>query len=251
MDDRPTLTDLAIQHQTDKWGSHYYTPHYEHHFKHLRDEPVNLLEIGVGGYQDPHAGGNSLRMWRDFFPRGRIYGIDICDKSPHDDDRIKTFQGSQVDAKFLARVADEIGRIDIVVDDGSHVNWHVVKTFEILYPLLSENGIYAVEDLQTSYFHDFGGHSFNLKRVKTAMNYFKHLTDSLNFMEFDNPLYHPTYFDEHTVAMHFYHSMVFIQKGANQEKSNMERIREMRHTARPLDVLKAGVKWLWAWKRLI
>ena len=39
MDDRPTLTDLAIQHQTDKWGSHYYTPHYEHHFKHLRDEP--------------------------------------------------------------------------------------------------------------------------------------------------------------------------------------------------------------------
>ena len=57
MDDRPTLTDLAIQHQTDKWSSHYYTPHYEHHFKHLRDEPVNLLEIGVGGYQDPNAGG--------------------------------------------------------------------------------------------------------------------------------------------------------------------------------------------------
>jgi hypothetical protein len=60
IDDRPTLTDLAIQaiqHQTDKWSSHYDTPHYEHHFKHLRDEPVNLLEIGVGGYQDPHAGG--------------------------------------------------------------------------------------------------------------------------------------------------------------------------------------------------
>ena len=63
MDDRPTLTDLAIQHQTDKWGSHSYTPHYEHHFNHLRDEPINLLEIGVGGYQDPQAGGNSLRMW--------------------------------------------------------------------------------------------------------------------------------------------------------------------------------------------
>jgi hypothetical protein len=83
------------------------------------------------------------------------------------------------------------------------------------------------------------------------MNYFKHLTDSLNFMEFDNPFYHPTYFDEHTVAMHFYHSMVFIQKGANREKSNYGRIREMRRAARPLDVLKSGVKWLWAWKRLI
>ncbi len=126
-----------------------------------------------------------------------------------------------------------------------------LKECEILYPLLSDNGIYVVEDLQTSYFHDFGGHSFNLKRVKTTMNYFKHLTDSLNFMEFDNPFYRPTYFDEHTIAMHFYHSMVFIQKGAHVEKSNMERVREIRHAARPLDVLKAGVKWLWAWKRLI
>jgi hypothetical protein len=51
--------------------------------------------------------------------------------------------------------------------------------------------------------------------------------------------------------MHFYHSMVFIQKGANLEKSNWGRIREMRHAVRPLDVLEASVKWLWAWKRLI
>jgi hypothetical protein len=70
-------------------------------------------------------------------------------------------------------------------------------------------------------------------------------------MEFDNPFYRPNYFDEHTIAMHFYHSMVFIQKGANREKSNWGRIREMRRSVSVLDVLKASVKWLWAWKRLI
>src|SRR5579864_7081993 len=49
------LIRLAQKHQVDKWGSHWYAQHYHHHFKHLRYQSINLLEIGVGGYANPAA----------------------------------------------------------------------------------------------------------------------------------------------------------------------------------------------------
>ena len=48
---RRTLTDIASRTGTDKWGTHFYTPHYERHLAHLRDETFTLLEFGVGGYR--------------------------------------------------------------------------------------------------------------------------------------------------------------------------------------------------------
>jgi hypothetical protein len=45
------LTQLAIKHGTDKWGPHFYTPVYHKLFAHLRERPLRLLEIGVGGYE--------------------------------------------------------------------------------------------------------------------------------------------------------------------------------------------------------
>src|SRR5262249_14446190 len=71
------LTALANINGTDKWGSHWYTPAYEAHFKHLRTKKLKILEIGVGGYEDPNAGGESLRMWKYYFPKSQIYSIDI------------------------------------------------------------------------------------------------------------------------------------------------------------------------------
>ncbi|MFN9953975.1 MAG: class I SAM-dependent methyltransferase, partial [bacterium] len=128
-------------HNTDKWGGHFYTPHYHRYFAKFRDAEINLLEIGIGGYNDPKLGGESLRMWRDYFPNGKIFGIDVVDKSMHETDRIRTFKGSQVDNVFLDRVIRDIGRVDIIIDDGSHVNSHIIHSFKYLFPLLSENGI--------------------------------------------------------------------------------------------------------------
>jgi hypothetical protein len=139
----PTLTALAEKHGTDKWAvrrggypGHYYTPHYDVHFSPLRGKPVTLLEIGVGGYADPNKGGQSLRMWKDYFPYGHIFGLDLYDKSALQEDRITIFQASQVDKAALDRIVDEIGGIDIIIDDGSHLNTHVIETFKLLFPCL-------------------------------------------------------------------------------------------------------------------
>jgi len=213
------LIKLAEIYGTDKWGIHFYIPHYLTHFKPFRNRKINLLEIGVGGYENPKAGGESLRMWKRYFPLGKIYSIDIYDKSFNEENRIKIFKGSQVDELFLKEMLNEISPLDLIIDDGSHINSHVIESFKILFPFLKEGGIYVIEDTQTSYWPDYGGDSDDLENKQTIMNYFKKITDGLNHKELVNSDYQPTYFDEHIVSIHFYHNLIFIYKGKNDEES--------------------------------
>jgi len=161
-------------------------------------------------------------MWKNYFPNARIYGVDIFDKSPHDDDRIRTFVGDQSDETFLRKLVSEIGPPDIVIDDGSHISEHVIKSFEVLFPLMADDGIYVVEDLSTSYWPNFGGSSEDLTSAPTSMCMLKRLVDGLNHKEFMLPNYQQSYFDEHIVAMHFYHNLAFCYKGQNLEKGHRQ-----------------------------
>jgi len=215
------LTLLAKLYGTDKTGSHWYTPHYMNHLRRFKRKKIKLLEIGVGGYQNPKEGGESLRMWKKYFPFGKIYSLDIYDKSALQERRIKIYQGSQVDKLFLEKMINEIGLLDIIIDDGSHLNEHIIETFKILFPKLKDGGVYAIEDIQTSYWEDHGGDSKNLNNPKTAMNFFKGLTDCLNHQEIPDENHKESYFDKKIISIHFYHNLVFIHKGDNNEKSNI------------------------------
>ncbi|KAB1067028.1 class I SAM-dependent methyltransferase [Tamlana haliotis] len=214
------LSKIARIHKTDKFGGHFYTPHYQNHFSKFKFKRNTILEIGVGGYEDPYLGGNSLRMWKSYFPFSKIYSLDIHDKSFLQENRIKIFKGSQVDFNFLDTITVEIGGIDIIIDDGSHINEHVIESFKYLFPKLKNGGIYVVEDTQTSYWKDYGGDSINLDNKETIYGFFKGLIDGLNNEEFVIEGYQKSYFDKHIVSMHFYHNMIFIYKGENNELSN-------------------------------
>ena len=223
LEGKHSLVALAQMFRTDKWGSHYYAQHYHKHFFPLRNREVNLLEIGVGGYSHPLRGGASLRMWKAFFPKGNIFSIDVHDKSAIQEDRIRIFRGSQDDPAFLERMVAEIGRLDIVIDDGSHMNRHVKDSFNILFPHLAIGGVYAVEDTQTSYWPAFGGNSADVNHPDSSLPFFKGLTDGLNYEELLLPGRSPGYFEQHIISMQFYHNMVFIHKGENNEGSNLVR----------------------------
>lgn len=220
---RHDLARLATIFRTDKWNAHSYILHYERYFRPLRFKRLNLLEIGVGGYADPTFGGHSLRMWKAYFPTSHIYGIDCYDKQALEESRLRIVQGRQEDPEFLRQVAKDIGRLDIVIDDGSHSNAHVITAFETLFPLLADGGIYVVEDAQTSYWPGFGGSSEALSDPTTTMGYFKRLIDGLNHSELLKPGYQPSYFDQHITAIHFYHNLIFIFKGDNTAGSNVLR----------------------------
>src|SRR5262245_32149667 len=82
------LPALATLTGTDKWGAHWYAQHYQTHFAPLRRRRLKILEIGVGSLADGRYGGESLRMWKSYFPNSQIYGVDILDKRCHEERRI-------------------------------------------------------------------------------------------------------------------------------------------------------------------
>ena len=199
-----------------------YAPAYTFHLSKLKNKRFNLLEIGVGGYDNPMMGGASLRMWKAYFSRANVFGIDIYDKSHLEERRIKTFQGHQADENFLERVVAETGGIDVVIDDGSHVSEDVIRSFCFLFPKLNDGGIYVVEDLHMSYYPNYpdpGGELHSLNDVKTAMGYFKSLLDGSYYkhLEVTLPGYEPGYFDKKILSMHFYHNLIFVYKGDNDK----------------------------------
>jgi hypothetical protein len=217
------LNRIAAAYGCDKYGPHRYTPRYMAHLGYLRESPINLLEIGIGGYHDPRQGGASLRMWRAYFRNAMIHGVDIHDKHYHDEARIQTHVGSQDDADFLRGLVDQIGTPDVIIDGGSHRSADIITTFGILFPLLKSDGWYCIEDLQTSYWTDVNGIQWggspDRHNGHTSMNFLKSLTDGLNHCEFNDPDYVPSYHDRHIVEMHFYHNICFIRKGQNDQKS--------------------------------
>lgn len=215
------LITLATQHGTDKWGSHWYAQHYDQHLAPLRQDPVKLLEIGIGGYEDPKAGGASLRMWRDYFPQGTIYGLDYYDKSAHAEERIRIYQGSQVDPVAIAGIITDCpGGFDVIIDDGSHRSEHVITTLNMLWPSLKSGGWYIIEDLQTAYWPTFGNAPY-ASAQQSSLEFMKSLIDCLNWQEMPRPGYSPNLFDSTLVGLHFYHNMAFLRKGHNYEGSNV------------------------------
>ena len=132
---------------------------------------------------------------------------------------IDVHQGSQSDSKFIAKIINLYNNFDIIIDDGSHLKKDVIKSFHLLFPHLNNDGLYIVEDMQTSYNHFFGGNPFDLKYSNSHMNFFKHLTDRLNYQEIANPFYTENKYDAKITNISFYHNLVFVRKGVNDKIS--------------------------------
>lgn len=224
-----SLTWLARYFGSDKAGPlHRYTRHYQRFFEPMRNERMVVLEIGIGGYSRSGEGGASLRMWKYFFPHSQIVGLDLQDKRFVEEQRIRVFQGDQSDPALLTSIVEEVGRPHIIIDDGSHRPPHVLASFEVLFPLLQDNGWYVIEDTQSSYWPEWQG-AADRHAQGTTMALVKDLVDGLNYEEFVDEPYEPTYTDLHVTEVHCYHNLVFIKKGLNKEGTYKKRILKQRY----------------------
>jgi hypothetical protein len=107
--------DLS-KYNTDKINNRY-LEWYDPVVQRLVTEKIALLELGV------HKGG-SLLLWRDYFPKALIVGIDIQAQVDFSrEERIRVFQGAQQDTAFLTEVANQTAPegFDIIIDDASHL----------------------------------------------------------------------------------------------------------------------------------
>src|ERR1700755_181033 len=157
---------------SDKWD--HYLEAYSRVMAPLRDQPVTILEIGV-------QNGGSLEIWASYFDKARaIVGVDIdpgCGALKYDDPRISVITGDAKLNDTRESIEKKSSSFDIVIDDGSHMSKDVIATFLSLFPLLAPTGIYIIEDLQCSYWKEFGGELF---APYSAISFFKTLVDTTN-----------------------------------------------------------------------
>lgn len=149
------LCDLAFKYGTDKCPriKHPFTPFYYELLKHRRGSIKKVVEIGVGAKRrhsnsPDNRMGAGLYMWRDFFPKAKIFGADIDPQVMFKDERIKTILCDQSSKKDLLALIKKTGaNIDLFIDDASHVPEHQVFTCLTLMPLLKKSVIYVIEDV--------------------------------------------------------------------------------------------------------
>lgn len=194
---------------TNKWR--HYPSIYDRHLARYRDRPVRLLEIGI------HNGG-SLQMWRRYLgPRAIIHGLDVDPRCTQIDDADLTIHiGSQDDLALLSRVVQEMGGVDIVIDDGSHLWSHQITTFEHLYGLVADDGVYICEDTHTSYWPDFGAQT-----PESFVEYAKRRLDELHvWYQLSDRQEGDSIFAQQTRGVSFYDSMVIFEKEVRSPPRN-------------------------------
>ena len=155
---------LRLEHtKTDQWdgGDHlmFYKvkgllEQYESFFNSFPDfYPGRILELGMWD-------GGSTLLWSQLLQPEKIVGIDLKDRQDSSyfqnfinsnklQNRVATFWNTnQADKNRLRKiVASEFGeKIDLVIDDCSHLCAPTKASFEALFPLLHPGGWYIIED---------------------------------------------------------------------------------------------------------
>lgn len=146
------LAHIAARYDTDKAVHTHYLRNYEDYFGAMRDKEVRLLELGI-------KEGGSLLLWRDYFERGLVVGLDINPVRLDDPTgRIRTYEGPQQDTELLDRVARENAPegFDIIIDDCAHIGVLARESFWHLFDRhLKSGGVYVIEDWGTGYWDEW------------------------------------------------------------------------------------------------
>lgn len=148
-----TLTELSIKYNTDKNpNDHNYISLYEQWFG--RSNVQSMLEIGLGS-------GASHRMWLEYFPQAKIYGIEYFDEENKNtwnnfDGNIpglNLIRGSSTDPETWNQIPYGL---DIIIDDGSHEIDDQIKTFELGFSKLRQGGLWIIEDCHCGFEKKYG-----------------------------------------------------------------------------------------------
>src|SRR5210317_1667782 len=190
------LFDEHIGNGILKWS--HYPEIYDKHFNKYRDLPINFLEIGI-------LNGGSLQIWEKYFPKAKIFAIDIDEKcKQYETDRTKIFIGDQADKSFLRNVKAQVPQIDILLDDGGHRAEQQINTFEEMYYHLKTPGVYLKEDRKPNNFINHMKDKINELNVRRTMP----VKQSLSHQWKDTEIR----FTSKTNSISFYDNVIVLEK---------------------------------------
>jgi GR25 family glycosyltransferase involved in LPS biosynthesis len=145
------LIDVNLYY-TDKNTTHSYFNTYNELLKPIRESAKNILEIGIGDFNQKNGG--SILLWKLFFKNAVIHSADLMSKDRiYDiilqDTNIKMYLNTDAyDLNFVNILKQSDICYDLIVDDGPHTFESQCKCIELYSGLLSDNGILIIEDVQ-------------------------------------------------------------------------------------------------------
>ena len=126
--------------ESDKGTVHSYISYYEESLKLYRHTAEKVLEIGV-------LDGGSTRLWKNYFDKAFIVGIDISEHQQKEEDRITYIKGDGYEFQYLDLFFDE--EFDVIIDDGPHTLKSQLYFILHWYSKLKPGGLMVVEDIQS------------------------------------------------------------------------------------------------------
>jgi hypothetical protein len=145
-----SLESLDDKKYTDKNTKHSYLPLYNKLLEPIKDTANIILEIGIGDFKDKNGG--SLLLWRKYFTKADICGVDILPENRvldilvNDEKVILFTEKDAYNQNFVDEYLKEF-KFDFILDDGPHTLESQKKFIELYLPLLSKNGILIIEDI--------------------------------------------------------------------------------------------------------
>jgi len=131
-------------------------------FSSFVDKAITIAEIGI-------EDNNSIKMWRNYFKKAKIYGFEFDDK------KIKKAKKHKLNKTYIRKInvhnEKDITKsfkktktsFDIIIDDSTHIFEDQIRIVKNCYKFLNKNGILIIEDI------------YKYRKEHSEKNYFNNL----------------------------------------------------------------------------
>lgn len=215
-DNSPSLRGfLSAPYKSTKRTSYFWV--YDLLLQRFVGKPVTVVEVGV-------LNGGGLFMLRQLLgDNARIIGVDLNPECKYFEKYgFEIFTLNQSNPHEWTEFYKQIGKVDVVIEDGGHTNKQQITTLIQSLEYIRDGGIYLSEDTHTSYWPEFGNpskHSF--------VEYTKTLVDGINERGPSVKIKGPK-INERILSVQYFESMFCIYVGKNSQQKSQRIVNEGR-----------------------
>lgn len=190
--EKTDLCEIMKNNGSDKSTRHNYTVLYSKLFENLKNNTINLFELGIGSNNTKipsNMGSNatigaSLYGWCEYFTHADIFAADIDENCMVTTDRITTYQVDSTDSSSIKMMLEKLPEFDIIIDDGLHEFSSNSLFLEESFNKLKKGGIYVIEDILDSQLYLF--EEFLNSEILKNVQFKKLIKIPINIISCDN-----------------------------------------------------------------
>lgn len=180
------MSSIVFENLMKKIGEiHYNNKVVKNAYQNIYSKFISFIEFEKeAGMVEIGSSNSSLNFWLNIFSNVFLYSADI-NNDYIERDRYKLIQMDQSIEKELKNLKSHINhKLYLIIDDGSHIADHQLLTFNNLFPLLENNGVYIIENIECSYWSKrsiYGYETkYGYKHPDSIVEIFKNIVDCVN-----------------------------------------------------------------------